>query len=90
MNEILTMLENSEAAREMCDLWHEYELGTSTEAMIVKDMDKLEMIVQACEYEKTDRKNLQSFFDSTKDIFRHPFSQSIAEAVYTERSTSKF
>jgi putative hydrolase of HD superfamily len=51
-------------------------------------MDKLEMVIQAYEYEKSDNKNLQSFFDSTKDVFYHPFSQAIAEAVYIERSGS--
>ncbi len=32
-------------------LWHEYEEGTTAEAKMVKDFDKLEMIVQAHEYE---------------------------------------
>ena len=32
-------------------LWEEYEAGESAEARLVKDMDKLEMIAQAMEYE---------------------------------------
>lgn len=34
------------------DLWKEYEDGTTKEAQIVKQFDKLEMIMQAHEYEQ--------------------------------------
>lgn len=30
----------------------EYETGTSAEAMVVKDLDKFDMILQAYEYEQ--------------------------------------
>ena len=40
------------AAQEIKDLWLEYEDCTSEEARVVKDFDKLEMIVQADEYER--------------------------------------
>jgi putative hydrolase of HD superfamily len=81
----LNILEDSEAAREIYNLWSEYETGISTEAIIVKDMDRLEMIIQASEYEKRDGKDLSSFFDNTQGLFIHPMSCSIAEAIYKER-----
>lgn len=40
------------AALEIKQLWYEYEDCTSEEARVVKDLDKLEMIVQADDYEK--------------------------------------
>jgi putative hydrolase of HD superfamily len=83
---MVDLLEDSDTAQEIYDLWYEYETGISEEAKVVKDIDMLEMIIQAHEYEQSDGKNLQSFFDSTKDSFYHPFSRAIAEAVYIKRS----
>lgn len=40
------------SAREIKDLWLEYEHCTTEEARVVKDFDKFEMIVQADEYEQ--------------------------------------
>jgi len=40
------------SAREIKDLWLEYEDCTTEEARVVKDFDKLEMLVQADEYEQ--------------------------------------
>ena len=34
------------------------------------DLDKLDMIVQADEYETAQGRDLQQFFDSTRDVFR--------------------
>ena len=35
------------------ELWREYEYQSSKEARLVKELDKLEMIIQASEYEKS-------------------------------------
>jgi len=69
---ILNPLENKEIADEIMSLWLEYENGTSLEAEISRQFDKLEMIIQADEYEKSQNKVLQDFFDSTKNKFVHP------------------
>ena len=37
---------------EIYSLWVEYEQGITAEAIVAKQLDKLEMIVQADEYEK--------------------------------------
>jgi putative hydrolase of HD superfamily len=44
----------------------EYEAGLTPEAMLVKDLDKFEMILQAYEYEKIEKRpgECQEFFDS--------------------------
>jgi 5'-deoxynucleotidase YfbR-like HD superfamily hydrolase len=46
------ILKNSKAAQEIYALWCEYEEATTKEALLVKDLDKFEMIVQALEYEQ--------------------------------------
>jgi putative hydrolases of HD superfamily len=84
------MLEHSNAAQEIRDLWLEYEAGITNEARMVKEIDRLEMIIQACEYEQSDAKNLQPFFDSATPTFRHPLIQSISELVFGERPDKNF
>jgi len=39
---------------ELYDLWNEYENSLSNEAIFVKEVDKLEMLIQAFEYERDD------------------------------------
>lgn len=57
-------------AQEVEALWHEYEAQSSPEAALVKDFDKLEMIIQAHEYEQEQGLQLQQFFDSTQGKFK--------------------
>lgn len=45
---------NGQAKLELMDLWLEYEQGESKEAIICKDLDKFEMLMQAKEYENGD------------------------------------
>lgn len=40
------------AAKEIAELWREYEENSSPEAKVVKDFDKVELILQALEYEQ--------------------------------------
>ena len=50
---------------------YENQEAGDQEARLVKDLDKFDMILQAWEYEKRDRrgKYLQQFFDSTASVF---------------------
>jgi putative hydrolase of HD superfamily len=50
---------NIGVGNEILELWKEYEEGVTDNAKLVKDMDKLEMILQALEYEN-DGKNEKS------------------------------
>lgn len=54
----------------MCACRWEYERGETKEAQLCKDFDKLEMILQAHEYERAQGLSLQDFFDSTADKWR--------------------
>lgn len=52
---------------EMATLWEEYEAKSTREAQLVRELDKLEMMVQALEYEKAHPKvDLQGFWDRTQ------------------------
>ena len=66
-------------------LWLEYEEGTSIEANLARQLDKLEMIIQADEYEKDQQLLLPSFFDSTIDSFTHPEIKSWADKLRQDR-----
>jgi putative hydrolase of HD superfamily len=75
------------AGAEILSLWKEYEEGTSEEAKLVKDMDKLEMILQALEYE-TDGKNgksLDGFFDSTRGKWRTAIGEQWGREIEARR-----
>ena len=47
------------------ELWEEYETGESTESQFVKQLDKLEMALQASVYEHQGFGDLSAFFNST-------------------------
>jgi putative hydrolase of HD superfamily len=51
------------------NIWEEYEKGESIEAIIINQIDKLEMIIQASIYEKEEPIDLDEFFKSTKNHF---------------------
>jgi len=82
--------------REILDLWREYEEGKSPEAMLVKDLDKLEMILQAQEYEGDDHdgdsvsergrgKSLDGFFDGTRGRWRTPIGRQWGAEIEARR-----
>ncbi|KAI9282266.1 HD domain-containing protein 2 [Sporodiniella umbellata] len=85
IDDFRTTLGDTDMANEIAELWYEYEEAKTSEALFVKDLDKFEMIVQALEYEKSDKKRLQGFFDSTQGKFQHPIVKSWAEELYKER-----
>ncbi|CAK9157330.1 unnamed protein product [Ilex paraguariensis] len=51
LNEMCEVLGGGMRAEEIKELWAEYENNSSMEANLVKDFDKVEMILQALEYE---------------------------------------
>ncbi|TIA92697.1 hypothetical protein E3P99_00537 [Wallemia hederae] len=62
-------LHNSSQAKYLMQIWEEYEHQSSLEAVFVKDLDRLEMCLQAFEYEKADNNlNLESFYSSLNSV----------------------
>lgn len=71
----------------LMDLFHEYEERKSPEAVAVKDLDLLDMIIQADEYERAyPPMDLSEFFQGTPvNRFRTDSIRRIAEEVHQQR-----
>lgn len=78
--------EHTAAAREVESLWLEYEAASSPEALLVKDFDKLEMIVTAFQYEQAQPGMvLDEFFKSTAGRFKTETGKAWAEELVARR-----
>ena len=53
-------------------LWREFEAGRSPEAKLTRAADRLELLVQAYEYERSGRRNLDEFWE-TKELEQSEF-----------------
>lgn len=69
-------------------LAQEYESHQSPEARFVKELDRLDMVLQAAEYETRDAcpGKLQEFFDSTDGQFAHPLIVRMVQQIKADRS----
>ncbi|EDW37346.1 GL25580 [Drosophila persimilis] len=74
--------------KRIMELFEEYEHAESAESRFVKDLDRLDMVMQAFEYEKRDNCLLkhQEFFDSTEGKFNHPFVKKLVNEIYEQRN----
>ncbi|KAG0311511.1 HD domain-containing protein 2 [Dissophora globulifera] len=79
----------STQAQEISALWEEYEGASTPEALLVKDFDKFEMIMQAFEYEKTEDATLEDFFAGTRGKFKHPMVTAWVNELEAERAQSR-
>ncbi|KAF9909895.1 HD domain-containing protein 2 [Linnemannia zychae] len=76
----------SAQAQEISELWAEYEAAATPEALLVKDFDKFEMIMQALEYEKSEDVTLEDFFAGTRGKFKHPMVTGWVDELEAERA----
>ncbi|KPL08173.1 hypothetical protein AMJ86_01710 [bacterium SM23_57] len=58
--------------REYLKIWEEYERGDSPEALLIRQIDKLEMVIQAIIYEKQENINLNEFYHSARSYLSDP------------------
>uniref|UniRef100_A0A7N0T5W7 5'-deoxynucleotidase n=1 Tax=Kalanchoe fedtschenkoi TaxID=63787 RepID=A0A7N0T5W7_KALFE len=86
LDEMCKVLGGGTRAEEIQELWQEYEDNTSKEAKLVKDFDKVEMILQALEYEKEQGKILDSFFQSTAGKFQTDVGKAWAAEINSRRT----
>lgn len=78
----LTSLLPVEQGKLVMNLFLEYEAGETIEARFVKDLDKLDMVVQAHEYHKEySNIDLSEFFDSVRGKLRDSNLQKISEEI---------
>ncbi|KAG2502154.1 hypothetical protein HYH03_000641 [Edaphochlamys debaryana] len=82
--------EGTAAAAEVESLWLEYEAASSPEALLVKDFDKLEMILTAHQYEQAQPGMLlEEFFTSTAGRFKTETGKAWAEELIARRMASR-
>lgn len=69
------------------ELYKEYESKETKEAKFVKELDRIDMVLQAYEYEVHENRPgvMQEFFDNTKGKFNHPLIKSIADELDNRR-----
>ncbi|XP_028787934.1 HD domain-containing protein C4G3.17 [Neltuma alba] len=87
LNEMCEILGGGMRAEEIKELWAEYENNSSLEANLVKDFDKVEMILQALEYEMEHGKVLDEFFISTAGKFQTQIGKSWAAEIILRRKS---
>ncbi|KAL7224479.1 hypothetical protein ACSBR1_025855 [Camellia fascicularis] len=87
LDHMCKLLGGGQRAQEIGQLWMEYEENLSLEAKVVKDFDKVEMILQALEYETEQGKNLDEFFLSTAGKFQTELGKSWASEIASRRKT---
>ncbi len=71
-----------------CLAFNRYESCATPESLLVKDLDKLEMILQAHEYEAAHGMPLEEFFRSTAGRFLSPIGQALAAEVTGRRAAA--
>ncbi|XP_076763256.1 5'-deoxynucleotidase HDDC2 [Xylocopa sonorina] len=69
------------------EMFREYERQESPEAKYVKDLDRLDLIMQAYEYEKRDNVpgKLEEFFVESTAKIAHPFIKELASEITATR-----
>ncbi|ETW95356.1 MAG: phosphodiesterase [Candidatus Entotheonella factor] len=67
-------------------LWEEYERGASPEAQFVRQIDRLEMVLQASVYEHQELADLSEFFTSVEQALSTPALQSILHELKAMRA----
>lgn len=85
INHMCNILGGGSRAEEILELWLEYEENSTLEAKVVKDFDKVEMILQALEYEQEQGTNLEDFFQSTAGKFQTDVGKAWASEIVSRR-----
>jgi len=90
--EKITSLLPGASGEELLNLFVEYEEGKTPEAKIVKYLDRYDMIQQAYEYERNEKKPkfLQEFFDATANFFddSHPIIKDLVDKLLAAREAN--
>lgn len=81
LEEIFNPVNSTEAS----ELYQEMIAQTTREAKIMRQLDKLEMVIQALEYEKEQGKKLDEFFQNAQLYITEPILKDIFEQIQKER-----
>ncbi|KAL7423357.1 hypothetical protein Q5752_002660 [Cryptotrichosporon argae] len=86
LNEMLGGEGNRQARERFRSLWDEYEARETPESKLVKDLDRLELALQAVEYERSqDVRTLHPFFTGSIPHLEHPSVRAWGETLMAER-----
>jgi putative hydrolase of HD superfamily len=86
---VLNIIAGLKARAEILDAWEEVEELKSPEAEFVKDVDRLEMCVQALAYEQEHGKKLQEFYDYARERIKDSLVLGLLDEVETQRPKTK-
>ena len=78
---VMEMLIKTPNPGEYFRLWREYEEGLSPEGRLVKFADRLEMLIQACEYEEAGFRNLDEFWAALESLRNSEFYEHFKDLV---------
>lgn len=70
-------------------LWQEFEENATAEARIVKQADRLEMLLQAVVYEKIGYHDFEEFFTNTQPLMKDPEFKRLFDDVRSARSRNR-
>jgi putative hydrolase of HD superfamily len=70
---------------EIYQLWLEYEAQETPESRVAHDLDKLEMAMQAVEYERKHDLDLWEFIESATAKISHPVLQNVLKELIARR-----
>jgi len=86
MNQMLSLLPKKQREKYMTD-WNEYQKGKTKEAKAVRQLEKLEMALQAKEYEEAGltRQSLKRFIKSAEEAIVWPQLRRLLSYVLEER-----
>ena len=85
MHKVLSKLFNGE---KWSALWEEFEKANSPEAKFVKQIDKLEMALQAYSYEQSHKLDLMSFYKSTENVLEDENLKEILAEILSEKKNN--
>lgn len=86
MKSICKLLEGTHAQQEVHQLWIEYEQKETAESLLVHDLDKFDMVLQAFDYERKTGIQLDSFFQGTLNGFHTELVRSWDQSVRNQRN----
>jgi len=74
------------AAKQMAALWQEFEESSSPEGRLVRDADKLEMMVQCLRYEQAGSRGLEEFWEAMdRQVWHYPLCAELYRRLSARR-----
>jgi len=84
MKSLLSLLPK-EVESKYTNLWHEYARGKTAEAKVVRQLEKLEMALQAREYEeaRVAKESLEEFIKSAEESISYPAIRALFSSIFS-------